>query len=367
MTTHRPWLRALAIAGASALALAGCSTSNSSDGDADAQQNTSEESAESPDTTDGASIVVLSHDSFDFPEELLDKFTEDTGIEVSIQQVGDGGELANQLVLTKDAPLGDVVYGLDNTVSYRLSGEGVIADAGVTSPNAELDFAGEPGLIPIDQGDVCVNLDKTWFDEKGLEYPATFEDLTKSEYKDLMVAMNPASSTPGMAFMLATIEHFGEDGWVQYWKDLKTNGVKITNGWSDAFSVDYSAGEGEGPYPMMVSYGSSPAYSVTEDGNDTTTTALPETCYRQVEYAGVISGSENEAAAAEFVEYMLTAPVQEAISEVTYMFPTTNDAKAPEDLTTFGPLADKIRQLPADQIAENAETWLRTWQSEVIG
>ncbi|SEA02163.1 thiamine transport system substrate-binding protein [Bowdeniella nasicola] len=317
-------------------------------------------SAEQPE-----SLVVLSHDSFDFPETLIKQFAEETGIDVSIQQIGDGGELANQLVLTKDAPLGDVVYGLDNTVSYRISGQDVIAETSVASPDKALDYAGEPGLIPIDQGDVCVNYDKAWF--QGKQPPQTFEDLAKPEYKGLLVAMNPASSTPGMAFMLATIEHFGTDGWLDYWKQLRDNGVKITNGWSDAFSVDYSAGEGAGPFPMMVSYGSSPAYSVNEAKTESTTAALPQTCYRQVEYAGVLQGSKNPEAAAKFVEFMLTPAVQEAISEVTYMHPANPEANAPEDLVNFGPLATEMTALPADEVAANAEAWLRAWQAEVIG
>ncbi|MDO4260227.1 MAG: thiamine ABC transporter substrate-binding protein [Actinomycetaceae bacterium] len=317
--------------------------------------------------TAGAKITVLSHDSFEFPEELLTEFTEKTGITVTIQAVGDGGTLANQMVLSKDAPQGDVVYGIDNTVAYRLKGEKVIADAGITSPNAALDLASQPGLIPIDHGDVCVNFDKKWFEAKGLTPPASFEDLTKPEYKDLLVAMNPASSTPGMAFMLSTINHFGEDKWAEYWKGLKNNGLKVTSGWSDAFSVDYSAGEGAGLRPMMVSYGSSPAYSVTDDGSATTTGAIPATCYRQVEYAGVIEGSESPEAAAQFVEYMLTPKVQEAISEVTYMYPVNPEAKVPETLTTFGPLTEKPVLLPADKVAEKSEEWLKTWQDTVQG
>ncbi len=315
----------------------------------------------------GEEIVVLSHDSFDFPQELLDKFQAETGIDVTIQAIGDGGTLANQLVLTKDAPMGDVVYGLDNTVSYRIAGQGIIEDAGITSPDSDLDFAGESGLVPIDQGDVCVNLDTTWFADKGLAHPATFEDLAKPEYKDLLVAMNPATSTPGMAFMLATINHFGEDGWTGYWASLKDNGVKITEGWSDAFAVDYSSGEGSGPYPMMVSYGSSPAYFVNEEGTESTNVALSATCYRQVEYAGVLAGTEKAEAAKRFVEYLLTPEVQTAISEVTYMYPTNPAAQAPADLVEFGPLSDAVVIIPADEIAAKAEEWLATWQATVIG
>ncbi len=328
---------------------------------------TAENSSASASASAGGEVVLLSHDSFDFPQELLDQFKKDTGITVTIQQVGDGGELANKLVLTKDAPLGDAVYGLDNTVSYRLKGKEIIDDAGKMDSAQDLAYADEPGLVPIDHGQVCVNLDKKWFADKGLTPPASFDDLTKPEYKDQLVAMNPTSSTPGMAFMLATVHKYGEDGWLDYWKQLKANGVKITQGWSDAFSIEYSAGEGAGAYPMMVSYGSSPAYSVNDEGTDTSTAAILDTCYPQVEYAGVLKGAKNPEGAKKFIEFMLTAPVQEAISDVTYMYPVTSDAKVPEKLEKFGPLSDKATQVEADKIADHADEWLRAWQADVIG
>ncbi len=355
-TTRRSALAA--ISAVSLLTLAACSNATPEAAMSDAP--VSDAGAEN-------SIIVLSHDSFEFPKELLDEFQKETGTKVTIQAVGDGGTLANQLVLSKDAPQGDLVYGVDNTVSHRLAGLNVIEAAGVTSPNPDLDFTGEPGLVPIDHGDVCVNIDKTWFEAKGVTPPATFEDLAKPEYKDMLVAMNPATSTPGMAFMLATISHFGEDGWVDYWKSLKTNGVKVTEGWSDAFNVDYSSGEGKGSYPMMVSYGSSPAYFINDAKTESSNAALPATCYRQVEYAGVLKGSKNVEASKKFIEYMLSPKVQEAISEVTYMYPASSDAHAPEDLVKFGPLSDKPVMLPADKIAEHADEWLKTWQAAVIG
>lgn len=366
LISHRSSVAALAAF--AMLSLAACSGSAEAPASAGAAASDTAASAAASETpAAGGEVIVLTHDSFDFPQELLDKFGKEHGVTVKMQPVGDGGELANKLVLTKDSPLGDVVYGLDNTVSYRVAGKDIIENVGVASPDQALDFSAEPGLVPIDQGDVCVNLDKTWFDEKKLKFPETFEDLAKPEYKDLLVALNPTSSTPGMAFMLATINHFGEDGWLQYWKDLKANGVKVAKGWSDAFGTDYSAGEGAGPFPMMVSYGSSPAYFVNEEKTETTNAALMSTCYRQVEYAGVLKGTKNADAAKKFVEFLLDHEVQEEISGLTYMYPASKEAHAPEDLFKFGPLSDKVVVLPADKVAENAEKWLKEWQDAVNG
>lgn len=335
-------------------ALAACST-----GSAPAASTSASASA----TTASKEVVLLSHDSFDFPKELLEQFEKESGYHVTINAVGDGGTLANQLVLTKEAPIGDAVYGLDNTVSGRLNGQKIIADAGLKALDPADQMASEPGLVPIDRGDVCVNFDKTWFADKGLTPPTSFDDLVKLEYKDTLVAMNPASSTPGMAFMLATIAKYGEDGYVNYWKALKANGVKITDGWSSAFNVDYSAGEGKGSYPMMVSYGSSPAYSVNEAGTETSTGSITSTCYRQVEYAGVLTGAKNPEGAKKFVEFMMTPTVQEAISSVTYMHPYAGNA--PEALVKFGPLSDTSARLDPMTIAQKSATWLREWQAAV--
>lgn len=311
------------------------------------------------------SVTILAYDSFDFPQDLLDKFHEKTGITAKIQAIGNGGELANQLVLTKDAPLGDAVFGLDNTVSTRIGGQGIIEDAHITSPNADDNFQGEPGLVPIDRGDVCVNYDKKWFADHQLAVPTSFEDLTKPEYKNMLVAMNPASSTPGMAFMLATIAKFGPDGYANYWKSLKDNGVKITEGWSQAFNVDYSAGEGKGSYPMMVSYGSSPAYAVNDAGTESSTGVITDTCFRQVEYAGVLKGAKNPEGAKKFIEFLLSDEVQSAISKATYMHPYKG--QAPEALQKFGPLADKPLRVDPQEIEKNSTAWLKTWQETVLG
>lgn len=360
-----------AIAAVTMLSLAACSGSTETEQSAKAMSGTesgvSAMSGDADKAPVGPEITVISHDSFDFPQELLDKFKNETGITVKLQPMGDGGTVANQLVLTKDAPLGDVVYGVDNTVSFRLAGQNVIADAGVASPDASLDFAAVPGLVPIDQGDVCVNVDKKWFADKNLTLPSSFEDFAKPEYKDMLVALNPTSSTPGMAFMLATINHFGDEGWLDYWKNLKANGAKVAEGWSDAFKVDYSSGEGAGSFPMMVSYGSSPAFFVNDEKTESSNAALMSTCYRQVEYAGVLEGSKHTDAAKKFIEFMLTKEVQEEISNVTYMHPVTAEAKASEDLLKFGPLTESPILLPADKVAQNSEKWLKEWQEAVNG
>lgn len=307
-------------------------------------------------------LTVVTHDSFTLPQGLLDRFAKDTGYEVNYVTL-DSGALVNQLVLTKDSPLGDVVYGIDNTFASRAAQEGVLSDYDSPAlPESAAGLAADQ-LTPIDFGDVCLNADTVWFEGKGLRVPSTLDDLTKPEYKDLTVVINPTGSSTGLAFLLATVGAKGDD-WLDYWKQLKNNGVRVAADWSQAYQSDFSGADGKGPRPLVLSYATSPAYTVT--GGTSTTRALLETCFRQVEYAGVIAGARNEKGAQKFIDFMLSDEVQAAIPENMYMYPANTAVDLPKDWTKFAPLATAPIEVPAGDIAANRDQWLRQW-SEAMG
>ena len=319
----------------------------------------------------GRTVTVLTHDSFHVPEELIAAFESRTGLTLELVPAGDAGELVNKLVLTKDAPLGDAVFGIDNTFASRALDEGVI-DTGtkVTLPaGADVEqylVEGSRALVPIDFGEVCLNTDTAWFQAHGLAEPTTFEDLTRPEYKNLSVLINPTTSSTGLAFLIATIGHFGEDAWQQYWKDLVANGAKIDEGWSDAYYTDFSgSGEG-GAYPIVVSYSSSPAATVSEDGKTSSTASVLATATRQVEYAGVLAGAANPEGGVAFIEWMLSVEVQESIPDNMYMYPVNSQAALSEQMTAFGAVSpDPVVVAPA-QISAHREAWLAAW-TEAVG
>ncbi len=337
------------------LTLAACGSSNSADGGTQA----------------GGTVTVLTHDSFNVPEELIAAFQSSTGLTLELVAAGDAGELVNKLVLTKDAPLGDAVFGIDNTFASRALNEGVIDTAiTVTLPSGveveQYVVADTPALVPIDFGEVCLNTDVTWFTEHGLAEPTTFEDLTKPEYKGLSVLINPSTSSTGLAFLIATIGHFGEGAWQQYWKDLVAGGAKIDEGWSDAYYTDFSGGGEGGAYPIVVSYASSPAATVSEDGTSSSTAAVPATATRQVEYAAVLAGAANPEGGKAFIEWMLSVEVQESIPDNMYMYPVNTEAELSEEISTFGTLSrNPVAVDPAD-IDANREAWLAAW-TEAVG
>ena len=327
----------------------------------------------SPGATGGA-ITLVTHDSFALSKGILEDFTKQTGYTVNVVQPGDAGTLVNQLVLTKDAPVGDVTFGIDNTFASRALDEKVVVPpspaltAAAVKDGAQYrvpsDAAG--ALTPIDVGDVCVNVDHAWFTAHKVTEPASLDDLVKPAYKGLFVTESATTSSPGFAFLLATIAAKG-DGWQAYWKALKANGVKIDDGWENAWNVDYTAGGGNGQFPIVLSYSSSPVDTVPKGGTSPTTGALLDTCFRQVEYAGVIAGAKNPAGAAAFVNFLLSDEVQTDIPGSMYMYPVSSSVKVPADWAQWAPLATQPLSIPAADIAAHRSDWLQQWSDVALG
>lgn len=357
---------ATVLSAAAALALlAGCSsgsgpaTTPTSPDDGTQAATSSPETEPTTDGTEPAATQVrlVTHESFELPEELLAQFTEDTGYELEIVRPGDAGAMVSQLILTKNSPLGDAVFGIDNTFASRAVEEDVLAP--YTSPNANTEIPDMDGhLTAIDQGDVCLNIDHVWFTENSLAEPTSLEDLLLPEYEGLTVVTNPATSSPGLSFLFATIAEFGEDGWQQYWTDLLANGTRVADGWSDAYYVDFTPYEGD--RPIVLSYSSSPAAEVSDDGTARTAN-LDASCFRQVEYAGVLAGAENPEGAEAFVDWLLTVPVQEEIPGSMYMYPVNPDAALPTEWAEFATLSENPLTLEPAAIAENRDAWLQEW------
>jgi thiamine transport system substrate-binding protein len=360
MSTITPtrW-RAAAAAATLALALAGCSAVGATPGGSA--------------SASGGTVTLVTHDSFAVPDGVLADFTKATGLTVKVVQQGDAGALVNQLVLTKDAPLGDAVFGIDNTFGSRALSQGVVTAAPLSSP-ALADakkhaLAGDTtgALTAIDYGDVCLNVDHRWFAAKGLAEPVTLTDLTKPQYKDLLVVPNPVTSSPGFAFLLATIGAFGTDGWQGYWKALKANGLQVANGWTDAYETDFSGGGGNGSRPVVLSYSSSPPVTIPDGGTEPTTGALLDTCFRQTEYAGVLTGAKNPTGAAQLVDFLLSDEVQASIPDQMYMYPVSTSVQLPAEWASFAPLADTPFDVPPADIAAHRSDWLQQWSDLVVG
>lgn len=315
-------------------------------------------------------VVVATHDSFVVPKPLVKAFEKKTGLTVKVLQQGDAGALTNKLVLTKDAPLADAVYGIDNTFASRAYDERVLAPyTSKALPASAHQFAlpagsGGKALTPVDYGDVCVNVDEAWFAQHDVPEPKTLDDLTKPAYRGLFVTPGATTSSPGLAFLLATIAAKG-DGWKDYWSALMKNDAKVDAGWEDAYETDFTAGGGKGDRPIVLSYSSSPPFTIPKGAHRPTTSALLDTCFRQVEYAGVLAGARNPQGAREFVDFMLSKGVQASLPDNMYVYPVDKAVKLPSEWAEFATVSPKPFTISPADITKNRTTWLRDWRDVV--
>ena len=315
---------------------------------------------------DRSTVRLVTHDSWAVSDELVAAFEEESGYTLEVVRSGDAGQLTNKLVLTADDPLGDAVYGIDNTFASRAVEAGVLAEHTPTELPASAERYGlESGigdqLTPVDWSDVCVNIDTAWFAANDVVEPRTLDDLVQPEYEDLFVTPGASTSSPGFAFLLATISEYGEDGWQDYWQQLMDNGARVVSGWSDAYEVDFTAGGGGGDRPIVLSYSSSPPFTIPEGERRPTTAALLDTCFRQVEYAGVLAGSANPEGAAALVDFLVDREFQEALPDSMYVYPVDDAAELPPLWARWAEPAPDPATVPAVEIAEQRDTWLQQW------
>ncbi len=312
----------------------------------------------------GGTVVLVTHESFALSKKLRRAFEEESGYDLEVRPAGDAGALITKLVLTADNPTGDVAYGVDNTFASRALDEGVFAASDVELPAGVEQYAlpGDDGrLVPVDNASVCVNVDTEWFAERDLEPPATLEDLTDPAYEGLFVTASALSSSPGMAFLLSTVAEYGDE-WPAYWERLMANDTLVVDGWSDAYYGEFTQGGAKDGRPIVLSYDSSPAFTVPKGADESTTAALLDTCFRQVEYAGVLTGADNPEGGQALVEFLLSDAVQAALPESMYVFPVVDSVELPEEWARYAEQPSAPYELDPAEIAANREAWLEEWR-----
>lgn len=318
------------------------------------------------------SLRLIAHDSFagSVNEETFAAFTEATGIEVEMIAAGDSGSMVNQAALTAGNPLADVLFGVDDTFLSRALDEGIFVEH--TSPLLEdvtANLAPPSEMVtPIDFGDVCINYDKAWFAETGTEVPVDLDQLRDPAYAGVLTVEHPATSSPGLAFMLATIEEYGEEGWTDFWTELKQGGVKVVPDWDTAYYGDFLPYGGESS--MVVSYASSPPAEVifaTEPTDEAPTGVIEAGCYRQVEYAGVLAGTDYPEAAGELIDFMLSVEFQETVPLTWFVFPVNEEAELPPEFVEHTIIPSDPARLDAGIIAENRDRWIDEWVAVMEG
>ena len=319
-------------------------------------------------------VTLLTHDSFDVSKSVVRAFERDSGIDLRIVPAGDAGQLVNRAILTAGNPEGDVLFGVDSNLFPKA------VDADVFEPyespalrRVDERFQLDPthAVTPVDHGDVCLNVDLGWFAERDLAPPARLDDLVDPAYRGLTVVENPATSTPGLAFLLATIARFGDDGWQGFWQELRANDVLVVDGWEQAYYGEFSgAGGGEGDRPIVVSYATSPVAEVVfaeEPLDEAPTAAVTESCYRQVEFAGVLAGTEHPAEARRVIDFLLSRRFQEDVPLRMFVFPVVDDAELPPEVERWSEEPEAPLALPPERVAAERDAWVQAWTDLMFG
>lgn len=315
----------------------------------------------------GTTLRLITHDSFSVSDGLFDNFTLATGIDVDVLKAGDAGELVSRAILTAGQPEADVMYGVDNTFLQRaLDAEIFIPYTSPALSNIpdELKLDPENRVSPIDYGDVCINYWKDALDGPG---PTSLDDLTKPEFASTFVTQDPESSSPGFAFLLATIATYGEDGWKDYWQQLADGGVSVTSGWTDAYYGEFVAGGGD--KAIVNSYATSPVAEMvfaTTDLDEPSTGVLADGCFRQIEFAGVLAGTEEPDAAALLVDFLLSETFQADVALNMFVFPANSDVETPPSFTQWATTVESPLTLSPPEIEENRSRWTQEWAEIVL-
>jgi len=330
----------------------------------------------SPMPEEGRTLTVMTHDSFDASKEVIAAFEESCHCKVQFLKSGDTGLMLNQAILSKENPLADVIYGVDNTfLSRALAGEILEAYCSPLLDDIPDDLEQDPTfrMLPVDYGDVCVNYDKHWFSEKGLQPPADLPDLVRPEYKGLTVVENAATSSPGLSFLFATIGRFGEEGeysYLDYWTELRANDVLVADSWEAAYWGNFTYAS-DGDRPIVVSYASSPPVEVyyAEAEFEEAPTGVITTdgsCFRQIEFVGILKGTKNRDLAEKWVDFMLGVTFQEDIPLKMFVFPANSKAALPEIFRRFAEIPAQPITLTPDAIEAHREEWVQAWTQAVL-
>ncbi|MCF1649409.1 thiamine ABC transporter substrate-binding protein [Streptomyces indiaensis] len=326
---------------------------------------------------DPRTVTLVSHDSWAASEDVIAAFEKQSGYKVNVLRDGDAGQAVNKAILTKDNPQGDVFFGVDNTLLSRALDNDLFQSyeaKGSDRIKAEYRVDQKQHRVtPVDTGDICVNYDKKYFADHKLQPPRTFDDLVKPQYKNLLVTENASASSPGLGFLLGTAAAYGDTGWEGYWKKLEANGVKVVDGWEQAYNQEFSGSssgrKAKGDRPLVVSYASSPPAEVVyaDPKPSTAPTGVAEgTCFRQVEYAGLLAHAKNAKGGKAFLDFLVSRKFQEDMPLNMFVYPVTEGAQVPPEFVKYGPQAKDPETMDPAKIADHRDQWVKSWTSLVL-
>jgi thiamine transport system substrate-binding protein len=317
-------------------------------------------------------VVLVTHDAFAITPAVKRAFEHESGLKLRILKSGDAGEVLTRALITAGKPEGDVLFGVDNNLLSRALGGGLFESytpSALSSVDAADDLDTEHRMVPIDHSEVCVVYDRDWFASHGMPPPSVMADLALPRYRGLTVVENPATSTPGLAFLLASVARYGDPGWRAYWRELRANGALVVDGWTEAYDARFSGGSADGRYPIVVSYSSDPAAAVYFAGKKIARSpvgVVQDSCFRQVELAGVLRGAHNEKGARKLVDFMLSKRFQAGMPLTMFVLPVRQGVPLPAVFRKFAPTISHPLELSPAEIGAHRDRWVHEWTDTVL-
>jgi thiamine transport system substrate-binding protein len=321
-----------------------------------------------PFAANASDLRVLTHSAFALPKPLLDQFEAENGVKLRLIKTGDAGEMLNKLILTRAAPIADVVFGIDNALVGKALAANVLDDYSGPAATRTSSVSLPSPVVPVDFGYVSINYDKAWFAKSKMPLPKSIQELTLPRYAKLLAVQNPATSSTGNAFMLATIGSMGEEKAFDWWARMRKNGLKVANGWSEAYYTEFS--QNGGAYPMVVSYAASPAAELFYSHGKlktppTGSLSLPGAVFRQVEGVALVKDGSARAAAGKFIEFLRSPAVQKGMQTEMWMYPVEPGVPTAEALR-FAPAPSAYYSPSAQDIATKGSGWMARWIKVVL-
>ena len=319
-------------------------------------------------------LVIMTHDSFDISEAVIDEFEVANDATVVIQKAGDAGEALVRAILEKGNPSADLLYGVDNTYLGRALEQEIFDEYRpdlLDQVPDEFVFDSTGHVTPIDYGYVNLNYDVAFLTENGLTPPTTLEELTGPDWDKSLVVQNPATSSPGLAFLISTVVYFGEDDdydYLDFWADLKANGVLVKDGWSDSYYTDFTKYGGD--RPLVVSYATSPAaeFLFSEEPIEVPPTGnilIDNATFTQIEGIGILKGTNSKNLAKKFIDFALGVRFQEDFPDKMFVYPVNKNAATP-DFFRFAEVPLQPVGISAEEIGEKREQWIQSWTDVVL-
>jgi len=306
-------------------------------------------------------------------------FEERYGCRVEVREFEDARSALLALIEEGESPRADVIIGVDNSLIEEAIEAGVLEP--YEPPNLEdvpdwLVESLDPTLhaVPYDYGLIALVYDSERIPPERVE-GLTFDELL--DLANLTVAEDPTLSSTGLGFLMWQVAYYraaGEEGaWVDWWRDAVSRGLLVAGSWGDAYDIFLDEAQGR---PVVVSYGTDPAYSYYFYNETRYRAALielngEETAWLQVEGIGLVKGAPNPEAARKFIEWFLSPEVQSLIPLNNWMYPASSRVDLPDVFERFAIDPTEARlmnsELSPGEIGERLSEWLDSWRRAVGG